>query len=87
MAANVSRKTGERYRELIATHVVPRLGTLPLQKLRAVRLSELYATLLREGRGEGRGLAPRPVGHVHRVLHRALAIAVLGKLHGRACIR
>jgi integrase len=76
VAANVSRKTGERYRELMATHVVPRLGTLPLQKLRPVRLSELYATLLREGRGEGRGLAPRTVGHVHRVLHKALAVAV-----------
>jgi integrase len=39
---------------------------LPIQKLRPVNLSEFYATLLRSG------LAPRTVGHVHRVTHRAL---------------
>src|SRR5262249_25858295 len=31
---NVSRKTGERYGELLKTHVIPRLGLVPLQKLR-----------------------------------------------------
>jgi integrase len=58
----------------IVAHVRPRLGNIALQKLRPVHLSELYATLLREGRGD-RGHAPRTVGHVHRVLHRALGQA------------
>ena len=46
--------------------------------------SELYATLLREGRGSGlrSGLAPRTVGHVHRLLHRALGHAVRWGLVG-----
>jgi integrase len=73
---NVSLKTGERYRELLDLHVRPRLGWLPLQKLRPANLGELYATLLREGRRDGQGLAPRTVGQLHRVLHKALAVAV-----------
>lgn len=76
MAINVSRKTGERYCELVKTHIRPHLGAIQLQKLRPANLGELYAKLLREGRGDGRGLAPRTVGHVHRVLHKALAVAV-----------
>jgi len=68
-AINVSPKTMERYRELLAKHVRPRLGALPVQKLRPVDLAKLYAELLT-------GLAPRTVGHVHRVLHRALTHAV-----------
>jgi len=75
-AINVSRKTGERYRELLELHVKPRLGAMPLQKLRPANLGELYAKLLLDGRGAGRGLAARTVGHVHRVVHKALAVAV-----------
>jgi integrase len=78
--AHVTPKTGERYRELLVLHVCPRLGALPLQKLRPAHLNELYATLLGEGRSDGRGLAARTVGHCHRVLHRALAIAVAEEL-------
>jgi len=76
VAINVSRKTGERYRELLMTHIAPRLGSIQLQQLRPAHLGELYATLLREGRGPDRGLSPRTTGHVHRVLHKALAVAV-----------
>ena len=75
-APNVSAKTLERYSELFRKHVRPRLGSVPVQKLRASDLSELYATLLRDGRGQGTGLAPRTVGHVHRVIHGALSEAV-----------
>ena len=66
-------------------HVHPNLAALPIQKLQPVHLAELYAKLLREGRrsrarpGRGAaaaGLSPRTVGHVHRVLHKALRIAV-----------
>jgi integrase len=78
--AHVTPKTGERYLELLRLHVCPRLGALPLQRVRPAHLSELYATLLREGRGDGRGLAARTVGHCHRVLHRVLAVAVAEEL-------
>jgi integrase len=72
---NVSPKSMERYRELLKIHVRPHIGALRLQKLRPVNLSELYAKLLREGRGSGQGLSARTVGHVHRVLHKALVVA------------
>ena len=85
-AANVSPKTLERYRGLIDKQVRPYLGRVQIQKLRPVHLNELYAKLLREGRcvkqkdeaGEviSAGLSARTVGHVHRVLHRALGHAV-----------
>jgi integrase len=66
--AHVRTRTAIRYVQLLK-HVRARLGGLPIQKLRPVNLSELYAALLREG------LAPRTVGHVHRVTHRALGQA------------
>lgn len=73
---NVSPKTLERYSELMRMHVRPRIGVRRLQKLRMVDLNDLYATLQRDGRGAAGGLAARTVGHVHRVLHGALARAV-----------
>lgn len=77
-AANVGPRTLERYRELARVHVRPHLGGAQLQKLKAVHFAELYAKLLREGkagrgeRAERTGLSARTVGHVHRLLHRAL---------------
>jgi integrase len=79
-AINVGAKTRERYQELANTHVRPHIGAMPVQKLQPVHLAELYAKLLREGRrapkGASAGLSPRTVGHVHRVIHKALAVAV-----------
>lgn len=72
---NVEGKTIERYRELMVLCVKPHIGTLRIQKLRPVHLNELYAKLLREGGKGGRALAPRTVGHAHRLLHRALGHA------------
>jgi integrase len=79
-AVQVSPKTSERYAELMRKHVQPHIGSIAIQKLKPADLAELYAKLLREGRGrdndgEPQGLAPRTVGHVHRVLHRALGHA------------
>jgi integrase len=67
--ANVSPKTLERYNELIRNQV-RHIGSRPMQKLRPVDLNELYAKLLHAG------LAPRTVGHVHRLLHRAFSLAM-----------
>lgn len=73
--SNVSPKTLERYVELLTNHVCSRIGNMPLQKVRPVNLAELYAALMRDGRGDKGGLAARTVGHVHRVLHRAFGHA------------
>lgn len=73
--SNVSPKTRERYEELMRLHVVPKLGGFRLQKLRPVQLAELYGSLADK-------LAPRTIGHVHRVLHQALGQAVEWDLVG-----
>jgi len=72
--SHVSAKTFERYAELLRNHVAAHIGNVHLQKLRAVQLNELYGVLLHGGKYR-RALAPRTVGHVHRVLHRALGHA------------
>src|SRR5664280_344597 len=66
-ASHVSAKTFERYAELLRNHVAAHIGTLHLQKLRPIDLNELYGRLLR-GDENNRPLAPRTIGHVHRVL-------------------
>jgi integrase len=73
--ANVGPKTLERYRQLLRLYVKPNIGAVRIQKLRAVHLNELYSSLLRSGGRDGAALSARSVGHVHRVLHRALGHA------------
>jgi integrase len=73
----VGPKTRERYVELIRLHVRPHIGALPLHKLQPVQLAELHGELLKKG------LSPRTVGHVHRVLHKALTVAVEWSLLSR----
>lgn len=74
-ASNVSAKTIERYRELVANQIVPHLGPTPIQRIQAVHLQRLYADLLKAGSTAGEPLAPLTVGHVHRLLRRALGHA------------
>lgn len=74
---NVRLRTYIRYRELLTLHVLPSLGRRPLARITAPDLQALYGRKLKEG------LSPRTVGHVHRVLHRALQDAVRWGLVGR----
>jgi integrase len=74
-ALNVGGKALERYQSVVKLYVVPHIGTIQVQKLRAVHLQELYAKLLRAGGRGGRPLSAGSVGNVHRVLHRALGHA------------
>jgi integrase len=68
--AKVSPKTLERYRELADRQIAPHLGSLKLQKLRPEHIDQWHGTLLRTG------LAPRTVGHAHRLLASVLKYAV-----------
>jgi integrase len=61
-ATNVSPKTAERYSQLLKLHIRPMLGAKPMQAIRAQDLNALYTSLHDK-------LAPRTVGHVHRLLH------------------
>jgi integrase len=74
-ATQVSGKTLERYRELAAHHIRPHLGAARIQRLKTVNFAELYGKL-QQPKPEGAGLAPRTVGHVHRLLHRVFGHAV-----------
>jgi integrase len=69
--------TWNSYRTNMELHVIPRIGTVPVQRLGAEHLNGLYAELLERGRCDGRGgLSPRTVRYTHTILHRALRDAV-----------
>jgi len=67
---SVRPRTATRYRELVQLHILPMLGRSSLTKLTSLDLQRLYTVKLAEG------LSPRTVGHIHRVLHRALGQAL-----------
>jgi integrase len=73
----VSPRTHERYTELARKNIAPLLGTTVMSKLRPVAISAAYAKALTGGhRKRPRGLSPRTVGHMHRILRQALQQAV-----------
>ena len=65
------------YVMLTREHILPRLGTLQLQKLTPGAINALYAELLENGRVHGAGgLSASSVRRVHAVLHKACRDAV-----------
>jgi integrase len=61
----------------VRCHIIPALGTLPLQHLSPSHLNAFYSRLLTEGRGQDKGgLSSATVRRVHATLHRALSDAV-----------
>ena len=77
IAPSVRPTTLSGYRTLVASHLVPQLGTVKLQSLNAAQINAHYARLLDTGRVHGKGgLSPNSVHHVHAALHRALRDAV-----------
>jgi integrase len=83
----VSTRTFERYSELLNKHAVPYLGSLALGQVSPLQVQNLYRTLATSGwqpparrPGEplppARGLSPRTVNHVHRVLFACFKDAV-----------
>jgi integrase/predicted RNA-binding Zn-ribbon protein involved in translation (DUF1610 family) len=65
------------YVMLTREHILPRLGSLQLQRLSPAALNALYAHLLEQGRVHGQGgLSASSVRRVHAVLHKACRDAV-----------
>jgi integrase/predicted RNA-binding Zn-ribbon protein involved in translation (DUF1610 family) len=65
------------YTMLVREHVIPRLGSLQLQKLTPGAINALYAHLAQDGRVRVKGaLSASSVRRVHAVLHRACHDAV-----------
>jgi integrase len=73
-ATDISPKTRERYLQLAEHQIIPHLGTTVLQQLETANVRGWHKVLI------DAGLSARTVGHAHRVLHRALEIAVTDKL-------
>ena len=63
-----SRRTIERYEQLLRCHVVPALGKRPLQQLQAIEIDALYIDLSAR-------LTPRTAHHVHTVFNACLGTA------------
>ncbi len=67
--------TFDSYRMIIETRIVPHVGQLPVQKLTAPKLNQLYGKLL-EGDDDRKALSARPVRYTHAVLRHALQDAI-----------
>lgn len=65
------------YRSKVENHIIPGLGWPPLAKLEEEDIEAFYATLKDEG------LAPASILQIHRILSRALKVAVLRRKIGR----
>jgi integrase len=63
-AQNLGGKAYERYTELLRKYVIPRVGAVPIQKLRAADLQGIYATMS--------GVSDATRLYVHRVTSRML---------------
>jgi integrase len=79
----LASKTRERYQQLAEQQIIPHLGAIPLQKLKPAHVHTWHGTLLASGGKDGKPLSARTVGHAHRVLHRALQIAVESEVLAR----
>jgi integrase len=71
-----SASTVRETRSLMRCHLLPHLGHVPVTKLTAADIDDVYAYLLRRGGLDGRPLSAGTVHRVHVVLHRALTQAV-----------
>jgi integrase len=65
-----------RYRELAERQIIPFLGGVELQKLRAAAVEEWHRVLLTSGRKDGGGLSPMTIKHAHRLLGKVLREAM-----------
>ncbi|HRE00398.1 MAG TPA: site-specific integrase, partial [Ilumatobacteraceae bacterium] len=75
--AQLRFSTFDSYTRNVRNHVVPRIGNIPLQKLTPEDLDQFYATLLTEGKLNGKkgGLSVKTVRYIHTIIRKALADA------------
>jgi len=75
-AGDISARTAERQRQLLAHQIAPNLGAKVLRKLRPLDI-EAWHTALRDS------VSARTIGHAHRVLSKALRDAAKNDLVSR----
>jgi integrase len=66
----VSQRTLERYKQLLNTHIKPKLGVRPLQQLQATEIDKLYSDM-----ATAAAISNRTQHHVHVVLGACLGTA------------
>lgn len=74
-SGTVKRSTIAATTNHIVNHIVPRIGHIPLAKLTAANVQNLYGDLLTTGEAHyksGRGLSPKSVRNIAGTLHKAL---------------
>jgi integrase len=71
----VKPSTFHSYRQNMEIHVLPVLGSRPLQQLTVMMLNALYARLQSDGSGHG-ALSAKTVRYIHTIIHKALEDAV-----------
>jgi integrase len=68
-SGEISARTAERQRQLLAHQIAPHLGTKVLRKLRPLDIEGWHTTLRNTGRVRGGGgVAAQTIGHAHRLL-------------------
>ena len=82
---NVRTATANRYKLIIETYTIPRIGNIKLKKLTTRHLQKLYKELLESGRihigkNQDKSLSTTTVRSVHLMLHCALDRAVKERL-------
>jgi hypothetical protein len=77
----LSPTTVRRYHQIVAVHLVPRLGPVRLRRLTVAMVDRTLSDLQRSG------LAPLTVRHIHAVLRRALNQGVVRRPVPRARTR
>jgi hypothetical protein len=71
-AVSLRPSTWDGYRRNIEIHVLPRIGRIPLRRLRGDHIDSLYSELLADGRVDGKGgLDPKTVLEIHVILRQA----------------
>jgi integrase len=77
VSLHTTPRTQESYRYITTRHLLPELGTIPLNRLAPQHLQDYYAKALSQGRCDGRGgLSARSVLYHHRILSEALSHAM-----------
>lgn len=78
--SGLAASTHDSYARNVRLHIIPELGSVPVQALTAADLTAFYGERLRKGRltmgHEGGRLSARSVRYLHAILHRALADAM-----------
>jgi len=69
-------KTADDYERMITSYIMPRIGKLPISRLRPADVAKMYRTLSEAGGAHGEKLSGRTVAYIGAVLKNALAYAV-----------